>query len=144
MSEHAASIGVTLGLAKEPSDIVAHSSGTIFWTLPRVRCLLTRLQDIASLGRFGVVTICTNALSSDDGRISLAVSCQSSMALMLRTIFDEIACPLDGNGNEMALNADATKEIASEKRLGERWLDSRTGVSLTWWDEIERLPILAA
>lgn len=144
ISEHATSRGVILGLAEEPSVTAAHSSGTVFWTLPRLRCLLGRLQDIASLGRFGVVTICTTAMPSDDARISLEISCQSSMARMLRTFLDEIACPLDGDEDEVALDADTAKEVAVEKRLGERWLDSRSGVSLVWWDEIERLPILAA
>ncbi|KAK9893399.1 hypothetical protein P389DRAFT_198965 [Cystobasidium minutum MCA 4210] len=143
VSGHAVSAGTVLGLQEEVPTMSLEAPRTIVWTLPRLRYFLARIQSIAGAGRLGVVTISTIAPASHPDQISLAVSCQSSMALMLRTVFDETALPTDEDGNEVESDSTSTKDVEA-RRLSEKCLDSKAGIYLVWWDEVRRMPILAA
>lgn len=136
-----ASGGVVLGLSRTLPTIdlsIVHPP-VVVWTLQRVRYLLARVRDLARLGKFGVVTIAT---SGDGGARGIQVSCQASMALMLRTVFGELRCPVDADGNEVCDVSQDSGDGASHSQQGSNWLSAENGVRLVWWDEIERRPVL--
>lgn len=134
---HKASQGIILGL-KNCSVEVDLRPSPIVWTLQRLRYFLARLQALARLGKFGVLTVSTTGLG---GAESIQVSCQASMALMMRTVFNELACPLDKEGNEVCEPSEGTN-FPGRSRLGDKWLSAKAGIRLAWWDEIERCPVL--
>lgn len=132
--------GIILGLATSV-PYISTRTGMVVWTLQRLRYLLDRMQDLAKLGKFGVVTIST---AGDRGSHSLEVNCQSSMALMMRTVFSELACFVDADGNETCEAASAARNQGDHGTYGYKWLSADSGIGLVWWDEIERTPVLIA
>lgn len=136
------SVGLVLGLRETfPEAKLEVRPSPVVWTLQRLRYLLARVQDLARLGKFGVVTISTAGV---EGAESIEISCQSSMALMMRTILSELACPLDKDGYEVSEVLEGN-DIGSDHSMGgSKWLNVESGVRLLWWDEIDRHPILVA
>lgn len=138
-----ASCGVILGLSEDTASSNTHPS-SILWTLPRLRHLIVRLQALNELGTFGFIAISTNARASGED-ISLFVSCDSRKALALRAVIGDLACALDENGIEILEDPQKPSTVESAVRgEGQKWLCSSSSITLTWWDEIERRPIMAA
>jgi hypothetical protein len=133
--------GVVLGMSQ---DVIAPRNDfqPIVWTLARLQLLVTRIHDIAKLGKFGVVSIFPAVESS--GSDCVKIGCQASMALTLRTVLCELACPLDSDGRESNISHATSSARTTNCKMGEKWLSSQEGIRLVWWDERERKPILVA
>ena len=139
-----ASPAVLLGLTGEMPEPVG--TGSIIWTLARLCVLIQQIRKMGELGKWGVLDIHPAPAPSSSESACLPyfikISCQASMALMLRSVLSDFACKLDEQGDEM--NCLAEDVDRREGISGVRWLDENAGIRLHWWDEYERRVILVA